>query len=107
MWVKFGTIIKASGAAVDENFWDAVAANSAIGDDNSLKLMLERKQPGVEQLKIGGAALVYLKFKDDNGVQKFTSTYAKWANAADSATEDSAFAVSTAAVAVAAIAALF
>jgi len=70
-------------------------------------MVLERKQAGVEEIKAGGATLVWLKYEDDDGVQALGGSYYKWANA-ESSESDGAFSMSaTAALAVAAIAALF
>jgi len=93
-----------NNAAIDDNFWDVSVANSTVNKSGALSIVMERKQAGVEDIKAGGAALVYLKFKDGDGIQNIGSSYAKWADLA-AAQDDGAFYVSTAAALAAAVAA--
>ena len=89
---------------ISDQYWDVVIASSSVNSTGAHTIVMERKQPGVEELKAGGAALVYLKFKDGDGVQNIGSSYAKWADEA-AAQDDGAFYVSTAAALAAAVAA--
>lgn len=69
--------------------------------------MLQRKGAGVEELKAGGAADVLLRYVDKDGNFMSGPKYVKWADA-DAESEDGAFSMTaTAALAAAAIAALF
>ena len=45
-------------------------------------MVLARPDPGVEDLKIGGAIYVWLQYKDDDG-SLFAGDYYKWANTDD------------------------
>ena len=68
---------------------------------------MERKNAGVEEIKAGGASYVWLKYADDDGTQVIGGNYYKWADM-ETGGADGALALGTyAALAVAAVTALF
>lgn len=94
--------------SVDDTHWDAVTGSSTLSmPDGAETVMLERKGAGVEELKAGGAADVLLRYVDSDGNQISGPKYVKWADA-DKEESDGAFSMTaSAALAAAAIAALF
>ena len=44
--------------------------------------MLQRNNPGVEEVSIGGATMVALQFRDQDGIYNFEDYY-KWADDTD------------------------
>lgn len=72
-------------------------------------VVIERKNAGVEEIKVGGAALVWVKYQDGNGTpQVIGGSYYKWADEPSSEQDDGASSLTaTAALALAAIAALW
>jgi hypothetical protein len=103
-YTETATALINNNQPLDDKYWDVSVANSTVNKSGAQSIVMERKQPGVEELKAGGAALVYLKFKDGDGIQNIGSSYAKWADAS-AAMDDGAFYVSTVAALAAAVAA--
>merc|ERR1719166_928810 len=46
----------------DDNYWDPVTTASKYEASGAQTMVLERKTPGVEQIKVGGATLVWVKY---------------------------------------------
>jgi len=51
----------------DDNYWDPVTTASKYEASGAQTMVLERKTPGVEQIKVGGATLVWVKYDDADG----------------------------------------
>ena len=90
----------------DDTYWDVVVGSSSYATDGNQTLVMERKSAGVEEIKTGGAAMVWLKYVDEDGTQVIGGNYYKWAD--DESADDGATTVATfAALATAAVVALF
>ena len=44
--------------------------------------MLQRNNPGIEDVRVGGATMVAIQYRDQDGVYNFEDYY-KWADATD------------------------
>jgi len=67
--------------SLDAKYWDVDLTNSSYKpDENGAQTMLlKRTNPGVEDIKIGGATYVWLKYKDADG-EIMAGDYYKWAD---------------------------
>lgn len=101
LWTITNGTLVGTKPAVDAKFWDVDAVNSSYTDGGAQTTYLERTNAGVEDIKVGGACLVWYSFTDGDGTQN-AGDYFKWANAESAG----AFSVSALA-AVAAVVALF
>ena len=107
-WTTVDGNIVNNQVSVDDTHWDAVVADSKLEMPSGAEtIVLQRKGAGVEELKAGGAADVLLRYVDKDGTQIHGPKYVKWADA-DKEESDGAFSMTaSAALAAAAIAALF
>jgi len=62
-------------------FWDVDVSNS-LYDNGAQTMVLQRDNPGIEDVKIGGASYVWLKYKDADG-SLLGGDYYKWADGDD------------------------
>jgi len=76
--VKDGTIF-GTKPALDAKYWDVDVANSSYESNGAQTMVLSRTNPGVEEIKIGGATYVWLKYKDADG-DILAGDYYKWAD---------------------------
>ena len=69
-----------NGLTFDDNFWDVDTSSSSYTPANGAqRVIIFRKNPGVEEVKIGGATYIWLKFEDPDGSQQIQGSYFKWA----------------------------
>mmetsp|Transcript_22779 Transcript_22779/g.28184 ORF Transcript_22779/g.28184 Transcript_22779/m.28184 type:complete len:163 (-) Transcript_22779:255-743(-) len=96
----------ANQQTTDDKYWDLDVAKSSYDTATpGQTIVLSRKNAGVEEIKIDGASYVWSRFKDSAGVVT-SGAYYKWAE--EEHNSDGAASMATfAAVATAAIAALF
>jgi hypothetical protein len=89
------------------SWWTIDPANSSYSAANgAMTICLTRDVPGVEDVKIGGATYVGYSFKDGSTAATWKGDYVKWADLPSANTGATAL-TTYAAIAVAAIAALF
>jgi len=98
----------ANNATVDGYFWELGFGDGGSTYDKTSGqqyILLERTNPGTEELKIGGGTYVMVKFTDSDG-DATSGSYLKWANMQES--EDGSYAITTmGALLLATVAALF
>ena len=59
--------VLSTSQTADDNYWDPVTTASKYEASGAQTMVLERKTPGVEQIKVGGATLVWVKYDDADG----------------------------------------